>query len=251
MMKGSSLKVQQVGLIESLSPVDLEVTDPQGNTISKFSTGITGALYEEIDPGGEVHDVVTIPFGLPGNYRIEVVPEEDAFATDTYTLEVTQGGEITILAQDQMIQDIPSEPFVVSVAVPFDSFDVEKAKVKLKRGAARDRFKVQGRFVLGAASDGIDVLNEDVSVTFDGLTATIPAGSLSLDYDEGFEFKGAAGGVKVEIRDDGRFKVQARGLNLSGLDLATPVPFVIQIGNDRGETAIPFDEKGKFKAKKK
>ena len=170
--------------------------------------------------------------------------------SDGDTITVTHHGQTVVLAQDQQIQDIPSQPFTVTVPTPFASFDIKKATVKRdQRRTDKDRFEVRGSFVVG--SDGIDVLNEEVIVRFDGFTATVPAGSFSLGYDEDFEFKGAAGGIKMKIRDDGRFKVKGRGLDLRSLDLGIPVPFVIQIGNDRGETAIPFDEKGKFKAKKK
>lgn len=121
--------------------------------------------------------------------------------------------------------------------------------MELDRGATGDRFWVRGGFQLGATSNGIDVLNEDVTVIFDKFTETIPAGSFFRDDDdEGFQFNGASGGItQINIRDDGRFRVRARGLDLSGIDLNNPAPFSLQIANDLGETEIPFDNKGRFR----
>lgn len=134
--------------------------------------------------------------------------------------------------------------------IPFDPFDIDRARVELDRGATRDRFRVQGVFELGAGNNGIDVLNEDVTVTFDGFTETIiPAGSFFRDDDdEGFQYNGFPVGIKrISIRDDGKFEVRARGLDLSGIDLDNPVPFSLQIGDDFGETEITFDDKGRFR----
>ncbi|MFC1491705.1 FG-GAP repeat domain-containing protein [Nitrospinota bacterium] len=143
--------------------------------------------------------------------------------------------------------------------IPFAAFGIRKARVKLDKKADKDKFDVKGRFTLGDDSDGSDPLNEDVTVTFGDFTETIPAGSFVLkgkDDKVKFEFKGPKGGIiKVKIRGDGRFDVKARGLDLGALDIANPVPFSLQVGDDVGETEISFEvdkkgQKGKFKAKK-
>ncbi|MFQ5613885.1 MAG: hypothetical protein ACE5H9_17325, partial [Anaerolineae bacterium] len=72
---------------------------------------------------------------------------------------------------------------------------------------------------------------------------TVPAGSFERDNDdEGFQFDGDNGGIKkIDLRDDGEFRVKGRDLNLDGINLDEPVAFSLQIGDDLGETGIPFE----------
>ena len=135
-----------------------------------------------------------------------------------------------------------------SVLVPFALFDLEKGELNLDQGAATDDFEVEGNFELAPTSNGIDVLNEAVTVTFDGFSETIPAGSFVRNSDDGeFEFIGLAGGItRVQINDDGRFRVSGRDLDLGSIVTADPVFFSLRIGDDLGETntlfgAEPFD----------
>lgn len=51
---------------------------------------------------------------------------------------------------------------------------------------------------------------------------------------------------RMENRDEGRFKVKGKNLNLGGNDFNNPIPFSIEIGNNFGETAIQFDANLKF-----
>ena len=108
---------------------------------------------------------------------------------------------------------------------------------------------MEGSFDLSSISDGIDVLNEDVTVRFDGFTDTIPAGSFFRDdADQGFRFGGASGGItRVTIRDDGKFEVDAQGLDLSSINLSSPVHFSLRIDDDFGETTISLDSEGRFR----
>lgn len=139
-----------------------------------------------------------------------------------------------------------------SGSVPFAQFEIERAQVKLDRGKSGEQFEVFGRFALGTGSDGIDLLNEDVIVSFGDFSATIPAGTFVRDdEDEGFRCKRCASGLdQVAIRDDGKFRVHGRDLDLSGLSLHTPVPFGLYIGDDGGETEIPFDEHGHYQSRR-
>ncbi|RMF67530.1 MAG: hypothetical protein D6743_04740 [Calditrichaeota bacterium] len=125
-------------------------------------------------------------------------------------------------------------------------FFIEKARVELDRDLGDQRFEVEGRFVLDGASDGVNVLNEEVTIVFDGFTAVLPPGSFQRD-DEEFEFEEDRNGLKeVKIRLDGRFEVEGRDLTLSGITLPQSVFFSLRIGNDVGETEIPFDNDGRF-----
>ena len=134
---------------------------------------------------------------------------------------------------------------------PEGPLKIKKAKVKLHHSPNRDSFDVWGKFVLGDNSDGTDALNEDVIVTFNGYTETIPAGSF-VRYKKHFEYKEPQKGaiMKIKLKDDGRFEVKAKGLDLDGIDLNDPVSYSLQVGDDLGETEIQFNKKGKFKKKR-
>ena len=115
--EGSSGPPQSHLTVQALSPVDLVVTDPQGRTISKDASTIPSASYTETDlnDDGDPDDKIIILEPLAGDYSIEVVPEPGADPTDTYTLNVSRGGESTTLAENLQIQDIPVEPYSFSV----------------------------------------------------------------------------------------------------------------------------------------
>ena len=136
------------------------------------------------------------------------------------------------------------------VVIPFALFEVETGNLELELGAATDEFELAGRLESADTSNGIDVLNENVTVTFDGFTETIPAGSFVRNSDgDGFEFIGVAGGItQFLIRDGGSFRVNGEGLDLGSIVATDPVFFSLRIGDDVGETNIlfgvePFDLK--------
>ena len=156
-----------------------------------------------------------------------------------------------------------SGPFWVAITpdagtVNFASFTIKKARVKLGKKPGTDRFEVWGWFELGTTSDGLDVLddvlNEEVTVTFDGFEETIPGGSF-VRKKKHFEYRGPKKGAisVIKLKDDGKkdgvieFRVKARGLDWGSIDLINPVFFSLEIGDDLGETDIPFDKKGHFR----
>ncbi len=132
--------------------------------------------------------------------------------------------------------------------VDFTEFVIDEAEYR-SDGEDGDRFEVRGTFVLGAGGDGTDMRNVDVTVTFGSYSQTIPAGAFYRDDDdEGFQYDGDPPGIKrIDIDDDGEFRVKARGVDLSGLDLSQPVPFSIRIGNYLGMTEISFDDDGRYR----
>jgi len=101
------------------SPVDVEITAPDGRSVSRQLSEIPGASYMELaDETGHLNATVLIPFALGGDYTIHVVPKPGASPTDTYTLDVIRAGVTTTVAQDQGVQDIPPQPYVVTVLAP-------------------------------------------------------------------------------------------------------------------------------------
>ncbi len=132
--------------------------------------------------------------------------------------------------------------------VEFSEFEIDEAEYR-SDDEDGGRFEVEGRFVLGAGSDGIDVLNEDVTVAFDSYSLTIPAGAFFRDDDdEGFQYDGDPPGIKrIYLRDDGEFRVKGRDVDLNGIDLTNPVSVSLKIGDDMGQTTILFDDEGEYK----
>ena len=105
--------------IKVMSPVDLEVTAPDGGQMFRDLAAIPGASYMRIEAeSGHETATVLIPFPLPGEYRIQAVPKPGAAPTDTFTISVIQGGIETVVAQDLPIRDAPAGGFHVRSNTP-------------------------------------------------------------------------------------------------------------------------------------
>jgi len=134
----------------------------------------------------------------------------------------------------------------------FAAFEIKRARVKLHKKTGRDRFKVVGSFELEAMIDEIDFLKKDVTVTLGGYSETI-AGVDFVREDGTYQYKGGAGSItEIKIRDDGRFSVKGKGLDLSSISLdsrVNSVNFDLKLGGYRGETEIQLDKKGRFQDK--
>lgn len=110
------------------SPVDLEVTDPDGNTLSATSViasdeeyirEIPGELYYlELAQGhdGRPEDMIISPKAKDGAYTIKVVPEAGASPTATYSLTVELNGVKTVVVENETIDTISSSGFVLKLA---------------------------------------------------------------------------------------------------------------------------------------
>jgi hypothetical protein len=81
-------------IIVAYSPVNMWVTDPDGDYIGKDSSGnldqtIPGASYDEPD-----HDSVTIPEPEEGEYTIDIVKEEGADPGASYSVGIRINGSV-------------------------------------------------------------------------------------------------------------------------------------------------------------
>jgi hypothetical protein len=168
---------------------------------------------------------------------------------DPVTLEVStpasNPSDIEIVVNGVTLQ-VPSDTSGF-VPMSFESLEISEAEVELGDDSSNDEsddeFEVKGDFVLGSDSNGIDVLGESVTVTFGDFRQTIPTGAFARNEDDdGFVFKGDPPGIKnIEIDDEGTFEIEAKDLDLSGLDLSASVSFTFQIGDEVGTEEIPFD----------
>jgi hypothetical protein len=124
-------------------------------------------------------------------------------------------------------------------------------KLHIDKRSRRGRFDFAGRFGLDELSDGIDPLTEDVTVSFDDFTLTIPAGSFVRRGRRIFRFRGVIDGVRIhadlkapnEPRGHGRsgrgrshrhelwsFKIKGKHADLSSVD--NHVDAGLQVGDD-------------------
>ena len=105
-------------ILNARSPVDIEITAPDGRSISRQLTAIPAASYMELEDETD-HPIATvlIPFPLGGDYTIKVLPKPGVSPTDTFSIEVRRAGTTTVLAQDQQVQDIRDQPFVFTVVL--------------------------------------------------------------------------------------------------------------------------------------
>ena len=101
--------------IKSKDSVDFNIIDPIGLKINKEICQITGAYYLEgdIDENNDMEAIVLIPKRKIGDYVISIVPKSNALPTDTYSLEVSTEDETIVLVQDELIENIPYDSFII------------------------------------------------------------------------------------------------------------------------------------------
>ncbi|MEZ4103813.1 MAG: NlpC/P60 family protein [Candidatus Paceibacterota bacterium] len=115
--------------IKTGSPVDLEIIDPDGNTLSAASTipsdeeyirEIPSEMYYlELEQGhdGRPEDIVLSPTAKDGVYTIKVIPEAGADPAATYSLTIELNGVETVVANNETLDTIPAEGFALKLAV--------------------------------------------------------------------------------------------------------------------------------------
>jgi hypothetical protein len=203
-----------------------------------------GSIYfSQITTGGSTFNsagvLATITFTVigsgPTDLMFDFIPGD---TTDTNVAALTPSGAQDVLTKASGAQ------FTTSMVEA--SLTMTQARVRLQPRANRDQYTVQGTFTVNAGSDGIDVLNEDVTVVFDGFSETISAGSFVQRNRTTYRYDSAAGGItRMTVRNNGNIAVTAQGLELN-IDLSVPVPLSVQIGDDQGMANIQFNEDGRF-----
>jgi pimeloyl-ACP methyl ester carboxylesterase len=157
------------------SPVDVEITGPDGRSLAQALSEIPGASYMELaDETG--HEIATalVPFPLAGEYRLRVIPKATAAPTDTYTLEIVRAGVTTLLAQDQKIQDIPAEPYLVTVFPPI--------RIDIKPGSPTNPINLQSSGTIPVAIMSSPTFDAPSQVGVSSLTFGRTGTELSLAF---------------------------------------------------------------------
>ena len=111
----------------------------------------------------------------------------------------------------------------------------------LFREGLRNILKSQDDFeIVGEASDGIDPMAEDMTVTVGSYMLTIPGGSFSSVVNGGYHYRGTIEGSEVEVMvrlpGDGveryDFFMTIKNIDLAGT--ANPLTIGLAIGNEGG-----------------
>ena len=220
------------------------VIRPDGSQvpITLHDDGLAG--HADVMPSDGIYSALFNNYSEDGTYTVEL--------TVTTSNGITYAGEALFQSEPSNEKPVPAftrmaSTTAVVTGIPTTiprNLGITFARVEPDKG----HFRVDGSFSLDATSDGIDILNEEVIVTFGGFSQTIPAGSFIAGNDLGsFRFKGTNQGIRrIDIRDHGTFSLIVRNVDLGSTDFSNPVPLSLQIGNDRGETTIPFDDRGRF-----
>ena len=109
---------------------------------------------------------------------------------------------------------------------------------------AKHRFDLKESFTLGANSNGINPLTEDVTLQIGTFSVTIPAGSFKQIPHGRFAFEGVINGVNLEVQivplGNKIFTFKAEGTGADFTGLTNPVTVVLTIGTNTGSTTTRF-----------
>jgi Secretion system C-terminal sorting domain len=97
-------------------PINLELTDPESLTVTKYFNPISNTIYVEDDVNGDLQsdDLILVPYSKPnGEYQVQVLAESGASPSDTYTLQAAYGDTILVLAENVSISNIPTTPYII------------------------------------------------------------------------------------------------------------------------------------------
>lgn len=111
--------------------------------------------------------------------------------------------------------------------------------------AGRGSFGVSGWQLPGRDSDGIDPGREGVVVRFGEFEQHLPASGFRR-RPKAWVYETREPGVRLALRDDGRFFLRAWRADLGAIDLRAPVAFGLRVGDDFGEASILFDARGSY-----
>jgi hypothetical protein len=227
--------------------------DPSGKFaygVNSFADTVSGYTINPVT--GALTTIPSSPFSAGSNPVSVAVDPSGRFAYVTNSFADTVSG-YTINPATGALTPIAGSPFTtggqpVSVAItPLVPFASSFAKLEI----AKHRFDLMESFTLGASSNGINPVTENVTLRIGTFSVTIPPGSFKHIPERRFAFEGVINGasLEVEIVHLGNkifiFKAEGKGVDLT--DLTNPVTMVLTIGDDTGSTAV----RAEFEKRKK
>ena len=178
------------------------------------------------DPGVVDSWTATVDYGDdPGADPVPLILLEDKSFVLSHVYAGNGSGPFTVTVTVDDGDDSGVDEALVAVVYPLTitKATVKMARWKRWRRRGRDSYEVEGRLPLSLLQR-FDPDYDDLTVTFAGVEQVIRAGSFDRKHHR-LRFKAsrrAAGVQRIELRDNGRFKIQARGPFDSDL---RPAPF--------------------------
>jgi hypothetical protein len=213
------------------------VANEFSNNVSPYSIGANGALTELTSLGS--------PFAAGGFAVSVAVDPTGKFAyvannTDNIVSAYSIGanGALTPVPGSPFAEGFGPRSVAITPLVPFSSFASSFAKLEI----AKQGFDLKESFTLGANSNGINPITENVTLQIGTFSVTIPPGSFKQIPHGRFVFEGVIIGVRLEVQivplgnKIFTFKAEGKGVNLTGL--TNPVTVLLTIGDDTGSTAV-------------
>jgi DNA-binding beta-propeller fold protein YncE len=164
------------------------------------------------------------------------------FGTAIGQMTISRDGGLLAIITDHGLSLVPTG--VVHV-VPFATFS---AHVSLdihedsNASSPTDAFLAEGRFTLGTASNGINLVAHQLNFQIGAFSFSIPSGSFRASQG-GFHFAGKVADydVRAQITPEARggygFALRVKGVNLAGSVL--PLTMALAIGDNAGTVAMP------------
>jgi DNA-binding beta-propeller fold protein YncE len=208
------------------------VANGGGDNVSAYSIGANGALTPV---PGSPFAAGSLPFSVAVDPTGKFAYVANVFGNNVSAYSIGTNGVLT---------PVPGSPFAAgfgprSVAImPLVPFSSSFAKLEI----AGQGFDLKESFTLGANSNGINPITENVTLQIGTFSVTIPPGSFKQIPHGRFAFEGVINGVSLEVQivplgnNIFTFKAEGKGVNLTGL--TNPVTVVLTIGNDTGNTAV-------------
>jgi DNA-binding beta-propeller fold protein YncE len=204
----------------------------RSNNVSAYSIGADGALTP----------VAGSPFAAGTNPNSVAVNPTGKFAyvtnlsdNNVSAYSIGADGALTPVAGSPFAAGINPNSVAITPLVPFAS---SFAKLEI----AKQRFDLNESFTLGANSNGINPVTENVTLQIGTFSVTIPSGSFQQNHNGRFRFQGGINGLNLQVQitplgnNIFTFKSEGRGVDLTSL--SNSVDVVLTIGNNSGSTAV-------------
>lgn len=252
------------GVTTSWRPPVVVMLSPEKTT---NPVGTAHTVLATVSQGGVPLSGTNVAFSVTGvnsSGGTTVTTDENGNATIIYTglggegtdiirTEVVDSSKMTVVSNDAEITWMVDD-------VVFAAFNIDRARIELhgrddkdhddrdRDRRENDRFEIRGSFLLGDGEDGnkgVNLPQEAVTITVGGFSVQVPPNTLVRNkYDNGFKLPGELDGLmKLVIKDDGRFRIKGRGVDLQIGNRKDPVNFELRIGNDVGTAVITRGER--------
>jgi 6-phosphogluconolactonase len=226
------LLVAIIGLASPLQAQFVYVANTQGNSVSAYNIASSGALTPV--PGSPFAAGVgflSVAVDPTGKFVYGVGSDED----DVSAYSIGSNGGLTL---------VPGSPFPAglvpeSVAItPFFPFSTSSAKLQISAGG----FDLNESFTLGANSNGINPVTENVTMQIGTFSVTIPAGSFQQNPNGRFAFQAVINGTSLQVQvvplGNNVFTFKAEGTSVGLTGLSNPMTVVLTIGTDSGSAVV-------------